>query len=307
VKWLEIAVLTPAEGVEAVAEIYRELGTGGVIIEDPAVIFEYAARTEPEEWGVPPCMIGAGMAVVKAYVPAENGAERFVGRLETALGGLVLRRRPEISACTVAGEDWANAWKTYYKPMRVGKRLVIKPAWESYAAGKGDLVIEMDPGMAFGCGTHATTSLCLELLERHVRPGQTVYDIGTGSGILAVAAARLGASRVVAVDIDPAACRAAAENTARNAVADRVRVICGDMLKNVEGKADLIVSNIIANAIIEIAPDAAGRLLPGGIFIASGIIRERAAEVCAALETAGLTVGEHLQEGQWTAVTAKKF
>lgn len=305
-EWLEIIVHTPSAGVESIAEIFRELEVGGVVIEDPAVIFEYAAKTSPEEWALPPCLHPDGTALVKSYFPVENGLEKRVEMLEEAVGNLDLVPPPEIVTRTIAGEDWANAWRAFYKPFRVGHRLVIKPAWEEFSAAAGEIVIDMDPGMAFGCGTHETTSLCLRLLEKYIIPGSLVYDIGTGSGILAVASAKLGAAGVMAVDVDPVACRVAAENANRNKVSESVQIIRGDKFLNLSGKAGLIVSNIIADAIIELIPQAEEHLLPGGIFIASGIILQRAAEVSAAVAAAGLTLCERLVEGEWVALAARK-
>lgn len=303
--WLEITVRIPPEGVELVSEIFRETGTGGVIIEDPAVILQYAAVTHPEEWAVP-TTAGDGFPLVKGYLPVEKGLSGRIEEFKKSLNLLDLNPTPEIITRVVPEEDWSNAWKAYYKPVRVGMRLVIKPSWEEYHPLEGELIIEIDPGMAFGCGTHPTTSLCLGLLEKYTRPGMTVYDIGTGSGILAVAAAMLGASRVVAVDIDPVACRAASENAARNKVTAQVEVIQGNLLDLLEDGAGLIVANIIASVIAGFAPEAAGALVPGGVLIASGIIRERTAEVIAALTAAGLTVCEQLEEGRWVALVGKK-
>ncbi len=305
-EWLEIAVSSPPAGVELVSEIFRELGAGGVVIEDPAVIHMYAARTHPEEWAVSPEAAKQEKPVVKAYLPVDDGLDRRLEELFSALNRLGLNPEAEVSTRTVREEDWASTWKQYYKPVHVGRRIVVKPSWEDYQAVDGELVIELDPGMAFGCGTHPTTSLCLKLLEKYIRGGERVYDVGTGSGILAVAAAALGAGRVVAVDLDPVACRAAAENVARNRMEGIVRVVQGNLLDNLNGGADLVVANIIAGVIISLAPDAAAALVPGGFLIASGIIRHRADEVRDALEEAGLTLREQLEEGEWTAIVAKK-
>lgn len=305
-EWLEIAVSSPPAGVELVSEIFRELGAGGVVIEDPAVIHMYAARTHPEEWAVSPEAAKQEKPVVKAYLPVDDGLDRRLEELFSALNRLGLNPEAEVSTRTVREEDWASTWKQYYKPVHVGRRIVVRPSWEDYRAVEGELVIELDPGMAFGCGTHPTTSLCLKLLENYIRGGERIYDVGTGSGILAVAAAALGAGRVVAVDLDPVACRAAAENVARNRVEGIVRVVQGNLLDNLNGGADLVVANIIAGVIISLAPDAAAALVPGGFLIASGIIRHRAEEVRDALEEAGLTPWEQLEEGEWTAIVAKK-
>ncbi len=303
--WLEITVSTAPEGIEPVAELIRETGAGGVVIEDPAVILQYAVRTEPEEWAVMN-VIEDGICVVKGYLPVDDELLKRVDELLYSIGRLGLDQTPEVHTRVVMEEDWANAWKAYYKPLRIGRRLVIKPPWEDYHEPGDWLVIELDPGMAFGCGTHATTSMCLRLLEKHVRVGMAVYDIGAGSGILSIAAAKLGAGKVVAVDIDPVACRVALENVARNRVNDLVMVEQGNLLGHLEEKADLIVSNIIASVIISFSPDVTRALAPSGIFITSGIISERAEEVRAALEASGLDVVQQLNDGVWSAFAAQK-
>lgn len=302
--WLEITVSTSPEGLEPVIGIFQEMGFGGVVIEDPAVILSYAAVSQPEEWGVAPAPPGE-LPKVKGYLPLTEEAEARFAELRAAFS----RQLPgalEINTRVVAEEDWANAWKAHYRPVRAGQRLVVKPSWEEYAPGEGELVIDLDPGMAFGCGTHPTTALALKLLEKYLRPGAAVYDVGTGSGILAIAAALLGAGQVTAVDFDPVACRAAADNAARNRVEQRVRVLQGNLLDLARAGADLVVANIIANVIMELAPDAARVLKPGGLFIASGIIRERAEEVRAVLAGAGLAVLEELAGDGWTALVAEK-
>jgi len=305
-KWLEVTVHTPLEGVEAVADIFHETGAGGVVIEDPAFILSCADRTHPEEWGIPPEAMGTGMPRVIGYLPVTDGLDRRLDAVKTSLACLNLSPAPEIDTETVSEADWAGAWWAYYKPVRAGRHLVVKPSWEDYLPGAGDLVIEMDPGMAFGSGTHATTSLCLRLLEKYVRPGQAVYDVGTGSGILAVAAAKLGADRVTAIDLDPVACRVAAENVRKNVASGKIQVVQGNLLDIAEESAGLVVANIIADVIIDLAPDAAGILVSGGIFIASGIIGRRSGEVRSAMEASGLTVVERLEDGQWVAFAAEK-
>lgn len=304
-EWLEITVRTPADGVEPVSEMFIELGTGGVVIDDPALILQYERETHPDEWAVSGQAKENGLSLVKAYLPLEEGLTGRLEEIKRLVSQLDLALIPEITTRVVVEEDWAEAWKKHYKTVRVG-RLVIKPSWEEYQPLEGDLVIEMDPGMAFGCGTHATTALCLMLLEKYVRPGITVYDIGTGSGILAVAAARLGAGRVRAVDIDPVACKAAAENVERNNAGGVVSVGHGNLAELLENGADLVVANIIADVIAGFAPQAASILKPGGVFIASGIIREKADMVRRALGAAGLSVCEDLEDGLWVALVSRK-
>lgn len=305
-EWLEITVRTPAEGVEPVSDIFIELGTGGVVIEDPALILQYRRDTHPDEWAVPGQAAESSLNLVKGYLPVQDDLPRRVEEIKSLVSQLDLEPRPEILTHVVADEDWAVAWKKFYKTSRVGRRLVIKPSWEEYQPLAGDLIIEMDPGMAFGCGTHATTSLCLKLLEKYIKPGVSVYDIGTGSGILAVAAAMLGAGRVLAVDIDPVACRTAAENAARNNAGETVSVRQGNLAELLESGADIVVANIIADVIAGFAPQASATLKPGGIFIASGIIRDKAHMVRAALAAAGLSVCETLEDGLWVALVSQK-
>lgn len=305
-EWLEIAVRTPAEGVEPVSDIFIELGTGGVVIEDPALILQYRRDTHPDEWAVPGQAAENSLNLVKGYLPVQDDLLRRVEEIKSLVSQLDLEPRPEILTHVVAEEDWAVAWKKFYKTSRVGRRLVIKPSWEDYQPLAGDLIIEMDPGMAFGCGTHATTSLCLQLLEKYIKPGVSVYDIGTGSGILAVAAARLGAGRVLAVDIDPVACKTAAENAARNNVGETVSVRQGNLAELLESGADIVVANIIADVIAGFAPQAAATLKPGGTFIASGIIRDKAEMVRSALAAAGLSVCEAQEDGLWVALVSQK-
>lgn len=305
-EWLEIAVRTPAEGVEPVSDIFIELGTGGVVIEDPALILQYRRDTHPDEWAVPGQAAENSLSLVKGYLPVQDDLPRRVEEIKSLVSQLDLEPRPEILTHVVAEEDWAVAWKKFYKTSRVGQRLVIKPSWEDYQPRAGDLIIEMDPGMAFGCGTHATTSLCLQLLEKYIKPGVSVYDIGTGSGILAVAAAMLGAGRVLAVDIDPVACKTAAENAARNNVGETVSVRQGNLAELLESGADIVVANIIADVIAGFAPQAAATLKPGGTFIASGIIRDKSEMVRSALAAAGLSVCETLEDGLWVALVSQK-
>jgi ribosomal protein L11 methyltransferase len=197
-------------------------------------------------------------------------------------------------------EDWATAWKAFYKPFRVGRRLVVRPSWEPYAAAPDDCVLELDPGMAFGTGEHPTTRLCLEALEERVRPGDRVLDWGTGSGILAIAAVKLGATWVDARDHDPVAVAAARENARRNEVADRVLVERGDL----PGAApyDGVVANILAGPILAAAPRLRRLTRPGGWLIASGLTDARVAAVARALQDAGFSPPLTRAAGEWRAL-----
>lgn len=306
-KWLEIAVSTTPEGVEAVAEILNELGTGGVVIEDPAVLYNLALEKGPEEVAVEPGDLLPGFPSVKGYFPLKAEVGEKIEKLRNALSGLNLKQPPEITTREVQETDWANQWKKYYHTTEVGQRFVIKPSWEEFTAAPGKLLLEMDPGMAFGCGTHPSTVLCLLVLEELVRGGETVYDVGTGSGILAVAAARLGAARVLAVDTDGVAVKVARENIELNGVERVVKVVQGNLLDSVKEPADIIIANIVADVIMELAPAAVSLLKPDGIFISSGIYLGREKDVQSALAVLGFSVLDRRREGDWTALTARKM
>jgi len=307
-EWLEICVSVEDELLEIAAGLLDDLVAGGVVIEDPSVISEYAARTHPDEWGIPEQEYADKQPVLKAYLAVDELTEERYAQICRLLSGLGLDVVSRMKTKKVRDEDWATAWQAYYKPVRVGQRMVIKPSWEEWSAADGDLVVVMDPGMAFGCGTHATTVLCLELLEKYLKPGNVVFDAGTGTGILAIAAAKLGAGEVLATDIDLTACRVAQDNVRRNQADNLVQIVHGNLLDMVgDRKAQLIVANIIADVIITIAPDVRRLLVPGGLFIASGIIAERLDHVRSVLEENGMTIGEQRGEGHWVALVASNL
>ncbi|MEW6540482.1 MAG: 50S ribosomal protein L11 methyltransferase [Bacillota bacterium] len=283
--WLEIEVTVADEHRDAVSNVFFELGSG--VQEEPASIH-------------------SGAAVIRGWFP--------VGDRQLQQKVVLLRRRVEaitgpparMEVRRASDRDWATAWREGLKPFRVGERLVVKPTWEEWEPGPEDLVIEIDPGLAFGCGTHPTTAMCLKLLERYVRPGMVAVDVGTGSGILAVAAALLGAAVVWAVDEDPLAVRTAAENVARHNLTGRVRVRSGNLLDELSEPADLVVANIVAEVLAELCPAAATALEPGGVFIFSGILDQREDIVRRALAADGFRVESRLAEGEWVALAGVK-
>ena len=246
---------------------------------------------------------------VTGYLPVDERLENTLLTLKEALRGLPesagVRGIPtDITVRFVAEEDWASAWKQYFKPQRIGGRVVIKPTWEPFAPAPDDVVVEIDPGMAFGTGLHPTTRLCLRALEAHVRPGVTVADVGTGSGILAVAAVKLGAKRAVAVDIDPLAVRIARENIVLNRVGDAVSA--DESATPPAGTYDVVVANILADVILGMCPSLFAAVSPGGLFIGSGIIDTRADDVRAGLAGTGFTDIETTLESEWVCLTARR-
>jgi ribosomal protein L11 methyltransferase len=241
--------------------------------------------------------------VVKAWLP--DGAD--LARQRQAVRRALASLPATIRTRWLREEDWAEAWKAFFPVLRISRRLVICPAWRSYRARAGETVIRLDPGMAFGTGQHPTTLMCLLALEETVRPGMSVLDLGTGSGILALAAARLEAASVLALDTDPLAVRAARENARLNGLEAVVRVEEGTLGPSTTlraGPFDVIAANISAAVIVELAGAMAKALRPGGVLIAGGFSKERAAEVAAALTAAGLTVERTLSDGEWRTLVA---
>lgn len=307
-QWAEITVVTTQEATDAVANLFTEAGAAGVLIEDPQLVERYRHSGSWDYCDLPVSR-ETGVRVV-GYLPVLPGLEDQVAALRNKVA--LLRNflsdigSGEITWRAVQDEDWANGWKKYYHPLRIGMHLVIKPSWETYAAIPQDLIIELDPGMAFGTGTHATTTLCMEAMELYVKPGMSVIDVGTGSGVLAVTAAKLGAYPVLAVDVDPVAVSVAKENAIMNKVADQIEVLQGDLLRSVTQHADMVVANIVADVIMGMVRDVVYILKPLGMFIASGIIDERLEEVKAAVLQAGLSLVDIRQKDGWAAVIAHK-
>ena len=301
--WLELAVEADIEAVEAVSEILGRVAPGGTSVEPGFELVEegLGARIDPTR-----------PSIVRAYVPARDpaAAERSATDAAEALGHLQafgLRPIGELRTRLVHEADWAEAWKAHFPVLRVGRRIVIQPTWREPEARAGDVVLELDPGMAFGTGLHPTTRLSLAALEavgeRGALDGARVLDVGCGSGILAIAAAKLGAASVLGVDTDPIAVEATESNAARNGLAGVIRARAGS-LPSAEAPFDVIAANLIASILVALAPALAAELRPGGTIVASGIFVDREAEVRAAFESAGLALGDRSTEGDWVALEA---
>lgn len=203
-------------------------------------------------------------------------------------------------------DEWKDKWKEYFKPAKITDKLVVKPTWEEYEAKEGELVIEIDPGMAFGTGTHETTSLCLELIEKYIKEGDTLLDVGCGSGILAIAAGLLGASDVLGIEIDPVAVEIGNENVALNNLSDKIKVIYGDLTKGVDYKADIVAANLMADLVKMLSPSVPAHLKEDGIYISSGILAVLAEEVSAVIEESGFEIVEIMVKGEWCAIAARQ-
>lgn len=283
-RWLEVSVQVTQEAAEAATEILRLNGApNGVAFDD-----------------------GPKAATITAYYPQDERLEGRLARIEQELVAVEARigscRLGELRVREVSEASWINNWKPYFQVVQVGQHFVIKPAWKEYKSKPGDIVLDIDPGATFGSGTHHTTALCLAALEKLIRPGRQVVDVGTGSGILAIGAVKLGAGSVQAVDIDSTAVRQAQANLARNGIGTQVTVREGDLLTGTAGQFDLIVANILADIVISMLPDVPGKLKSGGLFLTSGIIVERQEDVVAAAQQAGLHLRNVTTSGGWVAL-----
>lgn len=312
-KWLEICVTADDEAAEAVVELFNRHGRGRAVVETPVDCFEH-------ELGIVPLPTEV---LVKTYLPLDGTTDEARRRLEEGLWHLrQIYPFAEPAFREMAEEDWAEAWKQHYHLQRVGQRLVIVPAWEEYAPAPGEVTIRLEPGMAFGTGLHPTTRLCLEALEKYVTSQSTLLDVGTGSGVLAIGAAKLGARRVDALDADPVAVSVAQENVRMNGVEAVVTVAHGSLRGGDavplnfatggpvptldEGHFDLVAVNIVAPVIVGMAASLARRVRPGGRVIAAGLIEPQEADVRAALASHGLQVIERSQEKDWVGLVAHR-
>ena len=302
-QWTDIEITVPQAYAGTAEAIATMVANGGIYIEDYSDLEQQAWEIAHVDL-IEQELLDKPRDVVKVHMylaPDENPAEvlpLFKERLEAS--GIPY----ELATNGVEQEDWQNAWKKYYHAMDIGKRLAIVPGWEQYDTDR--TAITMDPGMAFGTGTHETTALCLEVLDERVRGGERVLDIGTGSGILAIAALKLGAATAEGVDIDPMCVRTAGENAARNGVEDRLTVLVGDLSDKASGVYDLITANIVAAAILSLAPHVPALLAPGAVFIASGIIDTRKEEVLAGLRAAGLEPFDVREKRGWVCIVCRK-
>lgn len=296
-KWIELSVQAHPEAVDAIAEVFREHGTGGVAIEQPI-------RTDDEGQEA---LQFLGMPCIKAYLPVTADTPERERTIEEALWHLQAFNLSPVGAVErreVDEEDWANGWKAHFHPLKIG-RVVIKPSWREWVAAADEIVVELDPGMAFGTGLHPTTRLTLAALQNRIQPGMRVLDLGTGSGILAIAAAKLGAV-VTALDSSEVAVDVARQNAAANGVLDRIE-INRDSIHAVAGEQyDLVLANIIAGVLVDLAPELAAVLESGAELLASGIIEEHADLVRQAFADAGLALVHEECEGDWWLMIAQR-
>lgn len=313
--WIQLTVVTTTEGSELVSEALMEAGSAGTMIVDKNDVF---ANQRPEGmWDIIGDEIAEKMGEdvkVTGYYAMDMNAVDCVADARARIAELKRNEAEygidfgsmECFMENVDEEDWANNWKKDFKPFRLGEHMVVKPGWEDVEVQPGDHIIEIDPGMAFGTGTHETTGMCVAMIEEHVKPGMSVIDIGTGTGILAIAAAHMGADPILATDLDHVAVRVAKENVEINGFADKIRVLQGDLLECVNETADIILTNIIADVLMFFAEPVRKHINKGGKFICSGISKEKRQGVIDVLNNAGYHILEIRDKGDWTAIVADR-
>lgn len=322
--WHELTIHTTEEATEMISNFLHEAGAGGVSIEESGTLNKERDTKYGELYDRPLNDIPEGQAEIKGYFADGSDLEAIKNEVAERIEEL---RTYDIDPGVVTlswrrvhEDDWANAWKQYFKPMRVSEHLTIKPSWEEYTAASADEhIIELDPGMAFGTGTHPTTSLCLRTLESVIQGGEDVIDVGTGSGVLAIGAVLLGAKNVLAIDLDPVAVKSANENVVLNRLESSIQVHEGDLLQviktseshpmnqlNVKLPVQVVVANILAEIILLFVEDVYAALQSGGIYIASGIYKNKEQIVHDALEQHGFVVEAKHRDDEWIAFVARK-
>ena len=302
--WLELTVQAHPEAIESVSELLSQHTTGGVAIEEPIELYD-----EGQEYRV----VTGQPVLVHAYLPIDGKEEEARQKVAEGLwhfSSLGSHFVGELTTRTVNEEDWANAWKDYFHVTHIGQRLVIRPSWREYTPKTDEVVLTLDPGMAFGTGLHPTTRMCLEQVEQRVHAGMKVLDVGTGSGILAIAAAKLGAESVYAIDNSSVAVESTLANAEMNNLQDRIQVVLG-VLDDAEatrmaGQYDFVIANIIAHIIGSIAPQLAQVVAPTGVLVVSGIIEARRHDAEDPLLAAGLELVEQVMIDDWMALVLRR-
>lgn len=310
-KWSEFSIHTTNEAVEPISNILHEAGASGVVIEDPLELVKEREDQFGEIYQLNPQDYPEEGVIVKAYLPVNSFLGETVDEIKEAVNNLILFNidigKNSVSVSEVNEEEWATAWKKYYHPVKISERFTVVPTWEEYTPVSSDeLIIELDPGMAFGTGTHPTTVMSIQGLERFVKSDDVVIDVGTGSGVLSIASAMLGAKKVTALDLDEVAVESAKMNIKLNKVHPVVDVFQNNLLEGIQVKADVIVANILAEVIVRFTDAAAQCLKPGGYFITAGIIQQKKDEVKESIESAGFQIEETVQLEDWISFIAKR-
>lgn len=311
-RWVEVKVKTTQEASEIVSNILYESGADSLVIEDPSVMADLERNHETWDYiDEKITNFEFDGIIIKGYLEETENIGETIENIKTRLKEIssfgIENDFAEISTSEIEDEDWSKEWKKFYKPQKIGEKVVIKPSWEEYTPKSKEVVVEIDPGMSFGTGTHETTILCVKQLEKYVKKDSFVIDVGSGTGILAIVAAKLGAQKIVAVDLDEECVESTKQNALMNKVRGKIEVVHGNLLDLVDDmQADVIVANIFADIIAILAPDVRPLLEDGGIFIASGIIQEKEEFVKKHLKEGGLKIIDTIKMGEWVCIVSQK-
>lgn len=305
----EITLMINHELEPFIADILNEVGANGVVIEDSLELVKGRIETYGEIYELNPDDYPESDVRVKVYFSELDYSDAIIDEIKEKINGLqdVEVTRLEITTDEVQEEDWANEWKNHFHAFKASERFVVVPSWENYENQNDDeFIIKLDPGMAFGTGDHATTSMCLKLIEKYVQPNQSVIDVGTGSGILSIAAHQLCAAPIKALDLDSVAVRVAVDNFEKNDCADAIQAEPGNLLKGESEKRDVIFANILAHIVDLMIDDSFALLNDNGLLITSGIILEKEEMIVEHLERVGYKIEEITRENGWIAIAARK-
>ena len=318
-KYIAMNIETSSAGIEALITALMDIGITDVVVEDPRDFEELMDKKQSYDWDYVDEELVASMSdVPKVTIYLEDteenrgqiqNVETIVENLKSAVASGLFGEGADFGSMTLDVKfdddtEWKDKWKEFFKPSRISDNIVVKPTWEDYDNVEGHLVIEIDPGMAFGTGTHETTSLCVKLLDKYQKASDKVLDVGCGSGILSIAAAKLGAKDVLGVDIDPIAVEVAIENLELNQVTEVARAQYGDLTKGVDYKANIVVANLMADLVMMLSDDVAKHMEEGGYFISSGILVEKEDIVANHLKEQGFNIVEIKEDGLWCAIVA---
>lgn len=304
-EWLEVKINTDPLYGEAICNFIHEIGVGGVVIEDQDTIEKYIESKQWDYYSEDVHVVDQG-TTIKCYLPTNDQLHDNLSAIRSYVASLNESWEFSVTTTQLSQQDWENHWKQYYKTVHVTPKLVIKPKWEQYDKKEWEKVIELDPGLAFGTGTHPTTNLCLRKISNLVSEGDTCIDVGCGSGILSIAAALFGAE-VTGLDIDPQAVQVAMENVEYNKLTHKINIMQGNLLSENLPKCDFLVANIIADVILNLIPQGELVLKPKGHVILSGIILNRQRDIIECLNNHNYQIKDIEIEGEWVAITAQRM
>lgn len=316
-KYLELSIEVDQQYFEMLRKELEDDGFDQLMIDDPADAEDILNNKEEYKYDYIDDALTSNLnrrPIISIYFSDDEDGMYEIARAKETVGTVIAFLEDQgnheasygfaVTEKLADDSDWLYKWQEYFKPTKVSDRIVVKPTWEKYEAKTNELVIEIDPGMAFGTGTHETTSMCLKALEKYVKTDMSVLDVGCGSGILAIGAALLGSKEALGIEIDQDAVNIAKSNVELNHLQDKIKVQYGDLTQGVDYKADIVVANLMADLVIKLTPDVAKHLTEGGIYISSGILNEKEAVVSEAIMAAGFTIKEVLHDGEWCAIVA---